>query len=137
MKVLNFKEMESYWGKGNKSKFFVFALLFIMNVTGFYACKKNDTDSLDKNISYKAELKTYLESQDYKNLLTQLPNHYIDRSASKFLESKTFLSHKDDIAKYGTISYGEIKSAVISIENEKITVLSIPVKDGNKTIGTL
>ncbi len=137
MKVLNFKEMESYWGKGNKSKFFVFALLFIMIVTGFYACKKNDTDSLDKNISYKTELKTYHESQDYKNLLTQLPNHYIDRSASKFLESKTFLSHKDDIAKYGTISYGEIKSAVISIENEKITVLSIPVKDGNKTIGTL
>jgi hypothetical protein len=66
MKVLNFKEMESYWGKGNKSKFFVFALLFIMIVTGFYACKKNDTDSLDKNISYKAELKTYLESQDTK-----------------------------------------------------------------------
>lgn len=60
-----------------------------------------------------------------------------DPLASKFLESKTFLSHKDDIAKYGMISYSEIKSAVISIKNEKITVLSIPVKDGNKTIGTL
>jgi hypothetical protein len=60
-----------------------------------------------------------------------------DPLINKFLESKTFLSHKDDISKYGTVSYSEIKSAVISIENEKITVLSIPVKDGNKTVGTI
>ena len=45
MKALKFSEMEALEGGGdNKSKFFVFALLFIMIVTGFYACKKNNTD---------------------------------------------------------------------------------------------
>lgn len=60
-----------------------------------------------------------------------------DPLITKFLNSNTFLNHKDQIMKYGNISYGEIKTAVISTENDKITVLSIPIKDGNITIGTL
>lgn len=94
----------------NKIKLSIFAILFIaLSTLTFVACTNN-------------------ENQIEKNL---------DPLASKFLKSTTFLSHKNDIAKYGTISYGEIKSAVISIENENITVLSIPIKDGNITVGTV
>lgn len=53
-------------------KILVVVLLLTVSITGFYACKKQEV--LDPNARYKRELKTYHESQDYKNLLTQYPN---------------------------------------------------------------
>ena len=67
MKVLNFKEMESYWGKDNKSKFFVFALLFIMNVTGFYACKKKPIHAITSE--YYTSFNIKFNYHEYKNFV--------------------------------------------------------------------
>ena len=56
-------------------KVLVASLLLIISVTGFYACKKNEkSELLDPNAVFRGELKTYHESQDYKNLVLQFPD---------------------------------------------------------------
>ena len=73
MKALKFSEMEALEGGGdNKSKFFVFALLFIMIVTGFYACKKNNTDLPETKIILN--LKKY--SEDFLKLTIQIDDEF-------------------------------------------------------------
>lgn len=58
-------------------KCLVAILLLTISVTGFYACKKQE--ALDPNARYKRELKTYHESQDYKNLQLKFPKQiFID-----------------------------------------------------------
>lgn len=52
----------------------IVALLLMVSVIGFNACKKKTREIPDPNEKYKRELKTYHESQDYKNLLIQYPN---------------------------------------------------------------